>query len=650
MSLLSELHKEHYLSKTKHSLSINAFISFDCESNLIDNSDNTQLQTFKFLGSIFNSLDNREINIFHSTKEFYQYVSNKNKEFTTIYLFAHNLDYDIRLSNTFNELTSLGYSLDSYYNKGVIYFSFSKIEKSQEGYMVSNGKTDKKYFLAKKIRYKLVFLDTANYFSPPPSLKTLGKSLGLEKLNVDFKNVNQNDFEIYCIRDCEIVEKFVLYLINFCKDHNVEFSYSASGIAFKTFRNSFLQEKTIKIHNNRHTIKIEKKSYKGGLTIPFFIGKITNQTIYATDINSMYPNIMRNKDIPIELLSYNSYAYYNQLQLNNILSDNSKYHIIRCKMFIPINEKDKFIQITQNKENIICNGKIKDVILHQSEIDYYFPYITFIYAIWSYKKGKPFTSYIDYFYNIKKHPKTEIERNFAKMLMNSLTGKFGQMKMYCIQVSKKEIDSNLELQLLIEKYKNYSFCKLPTIIFKGKKRSFFKMNDKIIEIIQSKTIPTENSFLAIVGAITAYGRIQIMNYRDISKVENTYYTDTDSLYVNNVGCFNLLWNNMLSNYQLGKLKIEHILSEMEIFAPKAYRYIEKENQIIKIKGIKKDSILLNETEKELIFSQNEWIRLKRCLTKPNSINKQIVRKQIKIIQKTTKKGIIKDNKLIPYSL
>jgi len=663
--------KPHFLKSTKNRLSLNCFISFDVESNLIDyeNIENKtniiiQKQEFRLVCAIFYDLIN-EIEIkkhFFSTKEFYKWVIelNEKMEYSTIYLFAHNLDYDIRLSNTFVELTNLKYNLTNYYNDSIMFLEFTK--KSQTHFKLYLN-TKKKYNFrrkeyktyqttSKKFRNnKLVFLDTCNYFSPPPSLRELGKWLSIHKLFIDFRTATEKALIQYCYRDCEIVKKFVINLKQFCVNHNVEFSYTASSMAWKTFKNHFLKPKQIYIHNRSHQLKIEKNSYRGGLTIPFYVGEITKNEypIYAIDYNSLYPYIMANKKLPTKLLIYRNYTHCNQNEMRKLLFDKF-YHIALVKIVISDYEiRKKFIQITNsNNKNVIAIGECV-IYLSQPEIEYYKDYISFIYEVSTYASEIIFDEYVNYFYSIKKNPKDKSERNFSKMLMNSLSGKFAQMAMEIKKVNQKEIDSNSSLIYLCEKYREYSFVKLPSVIINGKRIRYFKFMNTLYKIQKSEIYPTFDAFIPISSGITAYGRIELLKSRDIAKANNVFYCDSDSLYVNQLGFDRLKNKNLIHKTELGKLKVEHIIINMKIFGPKSYEFTEIftetnkiKNYSRKIKGLKKDAVLISESNDNLTFNQTEWIRLKKASIEPETLNIQFVKSQTKIIQKTTDKDYKKE--------
>ena len=95
---------------------------------------------------------------------------------------------------------------------------------------------------------------------------------------------------------------------------------------------------------------------------------------------------------------------------------------------------------------------------------------------------------------------------------------------------------------------------------------------------------------------------------------NLYYSDTDSLYFDGP-----LPDSFISNIELGKLKLEGKYDEGVFLAPKVYALKNKEEELIKIKGLTKEAIknnnitldslstLLNKDHK-LAFNQIKWFK------------------------------------------
>ena len=104
-----------------------------------------------------------------------------------------------------------------------------------------------------------------------------------------------------------------------------------------------------------------------------------------------------------------------------------------------------------------------------------------------------------------------------------------------------------------------------------------------------------------------------------------FYTDTDSFFINlSPSELNKVMNGIVDNKELGKLKLEYVIEKAAFLAPKCY-YLVLENgeEIIKIKGVKKDAILkakelgilnfesfkkLLNKDGRMVLSQEKWFK------------------------------------------
>jgi spore cortex formation protein SpoVR/YcgB (stage V sporulation) len=77
-------------------------------------------------------------------------------------------------------------------------------------------------------------------------------------------------------------------------------------------------------------------------------------------------------------------------------------------------------------------------------------------------------------------------------------------------------------------------------------------------------LETHNVNIAIAAAITAYARMHMSQFKNNPNFK-LYYTDTDSAYIDRA-----LPDYMVSNTELGKLKLENICNKAIFLAPKFY--------------------------------------------------------------------------------
>jgi hypothetical protein len=153
-------------------------------------------------------------------------------------------------------------------------------------------------------------------------------------------------------------------------------------------------------------------------------------------------------------------------------------------------------------------------------------------VLWGYtfQRGNIFNKYVDDMYNIRlSYPKTDPMNYTAKLLLNSLYGKFGMEDNYdqtkilnnkeYLKMEKESIDSILDVTPLGDK-------------FMVKYKDFNLALDKDLD--NSKHVININ--IAIASAVTAYARIHMSQFKhpDFLKAYNLklFYTDTDSLYFN----------------------------------------------------------------------------------------------------------------------
>ena len=94
----------------------------------------------------------------------------------------------------------------------------------------------------------------------------------------------------------------------------------------------------------------------------------------------------------------------------------------------------------------------------------------------------------------------------------------------------------------------------------------------------------KNVSISIASGITAFGRIFMSQFKNNPNLP-LLYSDTDSLFV--IGDLD---PNLIGN-KLGQFKLEYIFKKCIILSPKVYGGIlEDGSELIKVKGLKKDSI------------------------------------------------------------
>ncbi len=602
----------------------------DVESNIRQESEDKQILTFKMCCAIYwkKSLDltikesyYSISNFWDDVEYFFKKVQLKDKKPHLIML-AHNMEFDFRQLDGYRELFTRGWKLTGHYIKaGIFIFNFQK----------------DKFFLH--------VWSTTNYVRK--SLAAIGKTLNLPKLEIDFNKDSDEYLEVYCMRDTEIIYVFIKELIEFLEKENLsKLKATAGSLSLNIFRHKFYdsEKHPIFIHDWKKAILLERNSYRGGITDCFQLGE--KLETYKLDINSMYPKVMESSFLPYKFISWLNYTHKTQEQLFSYYNKYKETHGIIAKVIVNIPEEYAYIisDFGLGKSSF-CFGNNIEITLCSPELNFVEKYgkIIKILEISIYQIRRIFRQFVKYFYKLRMEYKrngNDIYVEFCKLILNTLYGKFGQKETISKMLDKTDTEiikySDIIL-LMIERKKEVlgltskDFEK--TVIYLGTIVDLCEVYliDKKLYIIQQTSNNSEDSFVAVSSFITSYSRMMLIDYILQAKRENVYYSDTDSLFVNKQGYKNLLPD--IDEYKIGKLKLEEIGS-CKIYAPKFYDF----NENRKIKGIRqKNSILLEETDKRVLYEVEQWQRAKTAF-KENKYQEQIIAKVKKQARKYYDKG------------
>lgn len=229
-----------------------------------------------------------------------------------------------------------------------------------------------------------------------------------------------------------------------------------------------------------------------------------------------------------------------------------------------------------------------------------------------------FKKYIDHIYNIKANPANNTQKSIAKSLLNNLLGRFGIR----LDKSVTKIVSDKNFDILCAKnkivsYKPIANDKILVTYIPLLDPDIIESNKLDITKIAAKYKDEESksadvTCVPISAAVTAYGRIHISKIKlDIlAKGDNIFYSDTDSIVTDEK-----LSEDMVNSKQIGKIKLEHEISNGIFISGKTYTLITKENKIIKkAKGIKTNSLVYDDYFK-LLTKRNVNTALKTQSTK-----------------------------------
>jgi len=457
-------------------------------------------------------------------------------------------------------------------------------------------------------------LSDINYSGEFPDYTNFAK-VSLEDYNKEkskFKNINWNfkkEAIKYCQQDSIILFKVLqAFAILIWSKFNLSINDypTIPSLAFAIFRKNFMSKESIAILKGKIQKAIQL-GYTGGSTdmfIPQFnVLNNTEKKLYAYDINSLYPFVMANNDFPIGDPSYIEIG-----ENKNLEAHLSLFGHFFAKVTAPDNLLHPILQLHYNNRTISPLGtfsgwffseELKNALAFGYKIEIFYGY--------SFDKGNIFKEYVETLYQIRtSYPKSDPMNYIAKILLNSLYGRFGMHDLSSgTDILEKEEFLKWTEDEKIDILETIEFGKYIMVRYK----SLTSLKEKLNE---SKDFSNVN--IAIASAVTAYARIHMSKFKNNQNLPNLYYTDTDSLYFDGP-----LPDSYISNTKLGKLKLEGVWDKAIFLAPKVYALTNNEETVIKVKGLSKDAINRNNVTFDLLttlltedykltFNQTKWFK------------------------------------------
>lgn len=491
----------------------------------------------------------REVLRFEEAHAFWEWVESKLTSKIRVIISAHNMAFDFLVLNSLEELTRLGFAVDYPILGGTRFITRAKREGNS-----------------------LWFIDTMNYI--PTSLATLGKSLGLEKLTMPEDYDSCESWNTYCLRDTEILELFWRKLITFNREHDLgAFASTSASMAFNAFRHKHMHHE-IFIHDQSDSLEQERESYFGGRCECFRIGKQEEQEYTLLDINSMYPFVMQALDYPTKLLYHSKAPPMSKFERYMMSAQCvATVGLETDEPMYPKRQEGKLIFPVGRFQTTLADPELREAMTRGQ--------LRYIKSMIAYDHAPIFRTYVEEFYNLRLAYRSEGNEAFAlfaKLLCNSLYGKFGQ------RGHEREDLPNLK-QILFGHETLYSSKtgKLMNI--------YYWLGHGWIEHEEGEAF---NSFPAISACVTSAARMHLWRLIERAQRMNVYYCDTDSLVVNRTGLHFL--ESDIDSRELGKLKVERASNTLTLLGAKDYTFGDK----TKIKGVSSKALKLDDNLYEQI--------------------------------------------------
>lgn len=306
------------------------------------------------------------------------------------------------------------YSLSSLYGRSPLYVCATNLDydlqnlighRWSELYLkLKNGGSQ--IASARLIGTRIIFYDSLNHC--PMGVKRMGDFLGLPKLQMNLGSWR------YVERDTLITQRF---MVEFQRRYNAlgcQFNATLPSSALDLYRREFLPF-AVKQPDPR-ALDFLWSGYYGGRTEVFNVAP-QDGTIHYIDVNSLYPFVMRSELYP----NPNLYHWAKRPNLDGFGVADVTVRVPRSLYFPPLPYRsDKLLFPAGTFRGVYSYPELRATVQRGGRI-------LGCHRALEFPNGcRPFADYVDTLYPVKRDATDDITRLTAKLLMNSLYGKFAE--------------------------------------------------------------------------------------------------------------------------------------------------------------------------------------------------------------------------------
>lgn len=518
---------------------------------------------------------------FKDTKTFWNFVLTRLDKKRPLWIFAHNMPFDLTIVDAWLS--------GDFYN---IKVDLPVLDDPPIILLCSHSLG------------KLAFVDTFNYWKV--GIADIGKNVGMDKLVMPDHHLYNEQWKQYCRRDVEIISAAIDNLIVWLESNDLgSMKYTTPSIAMSVYKHRFMPIDTILVHNDEKALELERGAYHGGLVMPYFIGEV-NKTLYKFDVNSLYPAVMK-KQYPVRLIQ--QFHKCNPDLLRKYLDGKGAVALVSIKTDddpYPVVWGNKLIEAIGTFTVPLCGEELINALDKG--------HVTAVYRTQIYDMEDIFSSYVDYFWEMRKETLKlgdDMGNIFAKLMLNSLYGKFGQQSHVWVNLNPNSLEATYavygkEMPSIYKKMASFPIWDIGVHRWKPLGLPEELTIRALPDNVEFKVVRGEHheSSPIIAAYVTAYGRAFMRNLRSIAGKRHSFYTDTDSLITDSQGRQNLSSAGFINPVELGMLKLEGESGKTIIYGPKDYVFGEN----VVIKGVRK-----NATRKCLHCKTDNHVSLQTCV-------------------------------------
>lgn len=247
--------------------------------------------------------DHAEARVFDNPEDFWKWVSEYTRKGTRTVVWAHNLGYDVRTSDMFRILPTLGYTLE-----------WCNLDRniSSATWRSDHG--------------TIVLADTWTWIPLP--LNVIAPLVGMVKYEMPRNNATDDLWAKYCMRDAEIAYHVVRELCAFITREGLgNWQPTGAGMAYATWRHGFLRHKVL-VHDDMDAIEAERLAMHTGRAEAWRHGPQWGEKWTEVDLRNAYLTIASECELPRKL-----HMHHGQISTVQFRDLNARFSVL-CRVTV----------------------------------------------------------------------------------------------------------------------------------------------------------------------------------------------------------------------------------------------------------------------------------------------------------------------------
>lgn len=473
-------------------------------------------------------------------------------------VWAHNLAYDLRVSDALAQLTEREWELE---NISLV----PQATWSSWRY----GKT------------KLMLCDTLSWLPVP--LDKIAAALGKNRARPNYVTASLVELAECCLVDTLILSVAVCRMLNYLRSNDLgNFRPTGSGQSHAALRRRFLPERSIRVHCDNRALVAEREAAHTGRCEAWRHGRI-KETLHEYDLNLAYCRIAAENQLPGELAGERAHLTFKDWALLEpeyaVLAEvivNADYPVV------PVTTDEGVIWPVGNFRTVLWDCELDQLYLHTNDIQ--------IRRAWLYRRTNALQSMCQWLLD-RLHPDDEqagqLEKRMLKHWARTVVGRCG---------------------LRYRSWEPFGTHPRPDMCISyepdddtGEVNQNMRIGRQMLQL--SALTESHSSVPAIPSWVAARCRVALWQLILFAGVDNVYYMDTDGLLVNTTGRNNM--ERMTAQWRGGSIVYKGEHRGVTIYGP---RNVELGDER-RLSGVPKRAIRRD----ELTFEGETWSGLEYAL-------------------------------------